>query len=230
VNVDIPLIIGWYAVFVFSATVHEASHAWIANLGGDPTAYEGGQVSLNPLPHMKREPVGMIVIPLLLAIIGYLPFGFASAPYDPRWAYSHPKRAAMMALAGPVSNLLLALICMMMMWLGLQMHFFNIPDSIGFMQIVTSAPHETFDGMAYLLSMLFSMNILLFVINMMPVPPLDGSGVLPLFMAQNTARRYLEIVNQPFLFFIGIFLVWKLGFEIFLPVYQIFITILYGFS
>ena len=55
----------WFVVFLFSTTLHEAGHAFAANKLGDPTAYEGGQVSLNPLPHIQREPLGMIVVPLI---------------------------------------------------------------------------------------------------------------------------------------------------------------------
>ena len=55
----------WYVAFLFSLTVHEAAHALVALKLGDPTAYEGGQVTLNPLPHIKREPFGTVVVPLL---------------------------------------------------------------------------------------------------------------------------------------------------------------------
>ena len=55
----------WYIVFLFSTTCHEASHALVAKLGGDPTAFHGGQVTLNPVPHVQREPFGMVVVPLL---------------------------------------------------------------------------------------------------------------------------------------------------------------------
>src|SRR5262245_49680213 len=57
----------WFIVFLFSTTVHEAMHAWVAWRGGDPTAYHGGQVSLSPLPHIRREPIGMLLVPLLTA-------------------------------------------------------------------------------------------------------------------------------------------------------------------
>ena len=59
----------YYAVFLFSTTLHEAAHAWAALRGGDPTAYHGGQVTLDPLPHIRREPVGMVVLPILSVIV-----------------------------------------------------------------------------------------------------------------------------------------------------------------
>jgi hypothetical protein len=55
----------WYVVFLLSTTAHEASHALVAKLGGDPTAFHGGQVTLDPLPHIRREPFGMVLIPIL---------------------------------------------------------------------------------------------------------------------------------------------------------------------
>jgi len=73
----------WYVVFLFSTTCHEASHSLAAKWGGDLTAFRGGQVTLNPLPHMKREPFGMLVVPLLSFLLGDWMIGWASAPYDP---------------------------------------------------------------------------------------------------------------------------------------------------
>ena len=71
--------IAFSAVFVFSVTLHEAAHAWAAKLGGDLTAYHGGQVSIDPIPHMKREPFGMVILPILsVAISGWKPRNPAS--------------------------------------------------------------------------------------------------------------------------------------------------------
>src|SRR4029077_20617256 len=102
----------WYVTFLFSTTCHEATHALAAKIGGDETAALGGQVSLNPVPHMRREPWGMIVIPILsfLMMHGNGMMGWASAPYDPLWERRHPRRSGWMALAGPTANFLLMLI------------------------------------------------------------------------------------------------------------------------
>ena len=87
----------WFVVFLFSTTVHEAMHALVAWKGGDPTAYHGGQVSLSPIPHIRREPIGMLAVPLLTSLTQGWAMGWASAPYDPVWAERHPQRAALMA-------------------------------------------------------------------------------------------------------------------------------------
>ncbi|MDQ3995745.1 MAG: hypothetical protein M3303_01870 [Gemmatimonadota bacterium] len=70
----------YFVVFLFSTTLHEAAHAWAALKGGDLTAYRGGQVSFDPLPHIRREPFGMVVLPLVSALATGWPMGFASAP------------------------------------------------------------------------------------------------------------------------------------------------------
>lgn len=72
----------FYGVFLLSTTLHEAAHAWAAMRGGDRTAYDGGQVTLNPLPHIRREPIGMVVLPIVSVLISGWPLGFASAPYS----------------------------------------------------------------------------------------------------------------------------------------------------
>ena len=96
--------------FLFSTTCHEAAHALVAKLGGDETAAQGGQVSLNPIPHIMREPFGMVLIPLLSYFINHSMIGWASAPFDPLWERRHPRRAGWMALAGPAANFSLMLL------------------------------------------------------------------------------------------------------------------------
>ena len=70
----------WYVVFLFSTTCHEGAHALVAKLGGDPTAFYGGQVTLNPLPHIRREPLGTVVVPILSYLFSEWMIGWASAP------------------------------------------------------------------------------------------------------------------------------------------------------
>src|SRR5215470_18953062 len=94
----------WYVAFLFSTTCHEASHALVAKLGGDDTAARGGQVTLNPMPHIRREPWGMVVIPILSFVLAQRMIGWASAPFNPDWERRYPRRAAWMALAGPAAN------------------------------------------------------------------------------------------------------------------------------
>src|SRR5689334_25113478 len=114
----------WFVAFLFSTTVHEAMHALVAYRGGDATAYRGGQVSLSPLPHIRREPIGMLVVPLLTSLTQGWAMGWASAPYDPYWAERHPRRAALMAAAGPAGNLLVAAAALTLIKIGLMSGYF----------------------------------------------------------------------------------------------------------
>jgi hypothetical protein len=109
----------WFLAFLFSTTVHEAAHAYAALRGGDKTAYEGGQVSLSPIPHIRREPIGMLVVPLLTAFTQGWAIGWASAPFDARWAERYPRRAALMAAAGPAGNFSIAIVAWIALRIGL---------------------------------------------------------------------------------------------------------------
>ena len=132
----VALGLAWYVVFVFSVTVHEAAHALLAMKLGDPTAYHGGQVTLDPVPHMRREPFGMIVVPLLSYVLGGWMFGWASTPYDPGWVARHPRRAAWMGLAGPGGNLALILLAGVLIHAGIAAGWFYAPPAITFSTVV----------------------------------------------------------------------------------------------
>src|SRR5688572_21066689 len=107
--------LGWYAVFLIAITCHEAAHAWSAMLLGDPTGYNAGQATLNPGPHISREPLGTIVVPVITYLLNGLMLGWASAPYDPHWEIQSPRRAFLMAMAGPLANLALVIIAGMIL-------------------------------------------------------------------------------------------------------------------
>ncbi len=127
-----------YVVFLLSTVCHEGSHSLVAKWGGDTTALEAGQVSLNPLPHIKREPFGMVIVPLLGIAFGTGLIGWASAPYNPAWSQQHPKRAAWMSLAGPAANFTIALLAGIAMRLGLAVGWF-IPLEPSFAHIVAQS-------------------------------------------------------------------------------------------
>ena len=215
---DPALAISFYVVFVFSVTFHEAAHAFVAMRGGDLTAYHGGQVSLSPLPHMRREPFGMVVLPVLSVLVSGWPFGYASAPYDPVWADAHPRRAAWMALAGPAANLLLVLLSALAIRAALASGIFHAPESVFFSQVAASDASALAASAALLLSILFSMNLMLAVLNLIPVPPLDGAGALPLLLSEQATRRYRELAHSGFAV-IGILLAWQLLDVIFEPIF-----------
>jgi Zn-dependent protease len=176
----------WYVVFLFSTTCHEASHALAAKLGGDSTAALGGQLSLNPLPHIQRSVYGMVLFPILSFIVsqGSGMIGWASAPYDPLWERRHPRRSAVMALAGPAANFTLMLLAVAALRGGMALQLFHRDP-------VTGA--ASFAGTV--LQVVFSLNLLLGTFNLLPVPPLDGSTGIMLLMSETQAQKYLDWVR-----------------------------------
>jgi len=219
--------IGWVIVFILSATLHEAAHAWMAKRGGDLTAYAGGQVSLDPLPHIRREPFGMVILPILSSMILGWPFGYASAPYDPAWAFKHPRKAAWMAAAGPVANLILVLICAASIKLGVLVGVFFEPEFVNFRHIVGASSGGIWFGLSVFISMMFTLNLILFILNLLPLPPLDGSGALALFFKEDLARAYRSFISSPLLSLIGIFLAWQVFTPLFDLAFPLVMNVLY---
>jgi Zn-dependent protease len=199
----------WFVAFLFSTTVHEAMHALVALRGGDPTAYHGGQVSLSPIPHIRREPIGMLVVPLLTALTQGWAIGWASTPYDTRWAVRYPKRAALMSAAGPAGNLMIAFAAFFLIKVGLAGGWFLPPESVTFEHLVTGSDNgRTFIG--ELLSILLTLNVLLCAFNLIPLPPLDGASVLGLFVPEGTAIRIRELSHAPMFQLIGLLIAWRI--------------------
>ena len=159
----------WFVVFLFSTTCHEGAHALVAKMGGDPTA--SGQITLNPMPHIQREPLGMIVVPLISYIYAGWMMGWASAPYDPNWAYRHPHRAARMALAGPAANFALMTVGAVALRTGLELGVFEAPARVGFTRIVDAAEPSGIGALlAVFFSVLFILNLILGTFNLCPSP------------------------------------------------------------
>lgn len=225
---DLTNALVYYVVFLFSTTLHEAAHAWAAARGGDLTAYHGGQVSLDPIPHIRREPFGMLILPLISALATGWPFGYASAPFDPQWAFRHPKRSALMSLAGPAANLLLVIIAAGLLRAGVAADVFFAPDRISFGLIADSNAGGVWPALAVLLSVFFSLNLLLAMFNLLPFPPLDGSGAVPIFLSDDASRKYLTFVwsNRAF-GLLGLILAWQLFKYIFDPMFFAAVNLLY---
>ncbi len=106
---------------------------------------------------------------------------WASTPYDPRWAYAHPRRAGWVSAAGPLANLALVIVAGLAIRLGMSEGWVE-PGVANFTQLVVGRGSALFDAAGLSLSILFKLNLLLFVFNLIPVPPLDGSGALALFL------------------------------------------------
>jgi Zn-dependent protease len=214
VNFDLPAFGIWYIVFLFSTVAHEASHGWAAHLGGDPTAYNGGQVTLDPVAHIRRSPFGMVLIPVLTFFqMGWM-MGWASTPFDPSWGKRHPRRQALMSLAGPAANFGLALIGILLIKVLLAAEVFDVPYRFTFTQLVRQAGEpeagSIINGLAMALSVLVNLNVLLGLFNLLPIPPLDGAGVVEGLFPNSLGKLYDQMREIPILQLVGLLVAWNI--------------------
>ena len=220
----------WYVVFLLAVTCHEAAHAWAARLGGDETAYLGGQVSLSPLPHMQRELLGTLLVPLLTYLhMGWM-MGWASAPYDPHWEDRHPRRAALMAAAGPLANLALALIAFAVLKAGLASGLWVDAGGVRELSRLVVPIEENaglVDGVGRFFSVMLTLNLVLFLFNLFPLPPMDGASVISgLFEPARRLREQLRA--SPMSALAGLVVAWLLFGKIFRPIYGVVLGFLYS--
>jgi Zn-dependent protease len=174
-------------VLVFSVVFHEVAHGWVALRLGDTTARDAGRLTLNPLPHLDL--FGSVLIPVLLVVAGGIPFGWAKpVPVRPDRLRNPRDDQPRVAAAGPVSNLLLALVAAV--GLGLTMAFAGgVPYAQG------GAPLPA--GPGPFLFELFEfgvvLNVVLALFNLLPLPPLDGSWILQRFLPPAARVRYFAL-------------------------------------
>ena len=188
-------------VLLFAITVHEAAHGWAAKRMGDSTAFDLGRVSLNPLVHI--DPIGTVVLPLMLVLIGAPAFGWAKpVPVNP-YNLRHPRRDNLViSAAGPAANLLTSIGAMVLL-LVLK---FTVPGVRAFLQspalfrAILPQGFYPLQGLALILYFAVIINIYLAAFNMIPVPPLDGSGILLGVLSDRAATRYDKL--RPYGFFI----------------------------
>jgi Zn-dependent protease len=211
-NEALALLPVWYAAFLLSLTCHEAAHAWAALRGGDDTAYLSGHVSLSPWPHMRREPIGTILVPLLTYWQAHWMMGWASAPYDPQWEERHPRRAAAMSAAGPAANFILFLLAFAALKLGLSQGIFAVADTLTLDRLVVAAPGYPgiVDAVGRFLSVLFGLNLILGVFNLLPFPPLDGISVLA-GLAAPIRALYVKLRAVPYIGLVGLIAAWRVS-------------------
>lgn len=167
----------WALPVLFAITVHEVAHGWVAKQLGDPTAMMLGRLTLNPLKHI--DPVGTILVPLILIMAGGVIFGWAKPVPVTAENLHHPKRdMALVAAAGPTANLIMAILWALIMKLALM-----LPG--GMMGLALPLTYMAGSGI--------TINILLMVLNLLPVPPLDGSRVVAGFLPDPLAWKFSRI-------------------------------------
>jgi len=195
----IQIIAVWILPVIFAVTVHEVAHGWVAKIYGDNTASMLGRLTLNPIKHI--DPVGTIIIPGLLLVTGTgFVFGWAKpVPVDARNFKSPRRDMAVVALAGPVSNLLMALAWALIARFGV---------SIGLEYAVEM-------GKAGI-----SINVSLAFINLLPIPPLDGSRVLARFLPARLAWQYEKLERWGFLIMLVLLYTKILNLLLAIPMYM----------
>ncbi len=189
------LIILSIIILIFSVILHEVSHGFMADRLGDPTARLAGRLTLNPLKHI--DPIGSILVPLITSIFGFT-FGWAKpVPYNPYNLKNKRQGELLISLAGPASNLLLALI------FGTILRF----TVAGITDVATATAYAPFFE---IVSTIVIINIVLAIFNLIPLPPLDGSKILFSILPNQYGRFRLTLERYaPIFVLIVVFFLWQ---------------------
>jgi Zn-dependent protease len=195
-------------VLLFAITIHEAAHGWTASKFGDDTALRMGRVTLNPVAHI--DPIGTVLLPILLVIIGAPVFGWAKpVPVNP-FNLRNPRRDNLwISAAGPAANILAAVFSLFVIILikGLS------PGASAFLMGrggLSNGIHPL-GGLVLIFFYGALVNSYLVVFNLIPVPPLDGSGVLMGLLSEEAAERYDRLRPYGFLIILGLIYLGVLG-------------------
>ncbi|MFZ3088427.1 MAG: site-2 protease family protein [Methylotenera sp.] len=177
---------------IFAITVHEAAHGYAAKYFGDMTAFNAGRISLNPLKHI--DPFGTILLPALTIMLGGVLFGWAKpVPVDFRRLRNPKKDMLWVAAAGPASNFVMAIFWALVM------------------KFSVSAPEAFVLPLALMAKAGVSINIVLMVLNLLPLPPLDGGRIAVSLLPLNLARPFAQIERYGFIILIVLLFTGVLG-------------------
>lgn len=179
-----------FAVVLFAISIHEAAHGWMANLFGDPTAKLQGRITLNPIAHIDL--VGTIIFPLLLIAMGAPVFGWAKPVMVNPYNLRNPKRDHMfISAAGPGSNILASVAAIIIFVILRRLNIITLMNP---------------GIIALILFYLIVINIFLAIFNLIPIPPLDGSGIIEGLLKGQALESYQKI--KPFGFIILIVIIY----------------------
>ena len=180
---------------VFAITVHEVAHGWVAARLGDPTAKLAGRLTLNPVKHI--DPLGTVVVPLVMLVLTSFIFGWAK-PVPVNWRnLRRPRRdMALVAAAGPGANLL-----MLILWTLALALLFGAGGDLSYSSIL----------LIEMAKMGIIINTVLIVLNLLPLPPLDGSRIVTAFLSPVAARRYNALESWGLLILVALIFTGVLG-------------------
>ncbi len=192
----------WALPVLFAITVHEVAHGWVARQLGDPTAMMLGRLTLNPLKHI--DPIGTVLVPILLLMVGGVIFGWAKPVPITVENLRNPKRdMALVAAAGPLSNLAMALGWALLMKVAL---------------VISGSLPALALPLTYMSAAGITINIILLVLNLIPIPPLDGSRVVSGLLPGPWAWQYNRLEPYGLFILLGLMFFGVLGKVLWPPV------------
>jgi len=178
----------WLVMLIPSITFHEFMHGYAAYRLGDPTAKNAGRLTLNPIASI--DPIGTVLLPLLMFFTGGPIFGYAKpVPYNPMYFKNLRQGEIIVGLAGPSANLFLAFVGAGLAWVG----YFLLGAAASFAS-----------ALILIGGTLALTNLVLMFFNLIPIPPLDGSSIIPLFLPDRAMRRWYELQRYSFVILIAI--------------------------
>lgn len=193
---DLALGVLQFLLFVPAVVLHEYAHGWVSYKLGDPTAKMAGRLTLNPIKHV--DPVGTVLLPAIMAFGGGPVFGYAKGvPINPRYYKDYRKGMMISGLAGPATNVLLTLLSAGLFW-AILLGGGAIAPNLG------DGAIEAVNWVLYGLQIFGLINLSLTFFNLIPMPPLDGSRVLPLFLSDRALQTYHQFERQGMLIFIAV--------------------------
>ncbi len=187
----------WAMPVILAITVHEVAHGWVALKLGDSTAKMLGRLTLNPVKHI--DPIGTLLVPGLLLVMGGFIFGWAK-PVPVTWEnLRNPKRdMALVALAGPMSNLLMALIWAAILKIGLLLAIAGNAETVAL-------------PLVYMGGAGITINLILMVLNLLPMPPLDGGRIVASLLPDRLSWQFNRLERWGFVILLGLMVMGVLG-------------------
>jgi len=203
----------WILPVLLAVSLHEAAHAWMADRKGDPTARLLGRLTFNPFKHI--DPIGTILVPALMITFTGFAFGWAKpVPVDARNLKNPKKDMMWVALAGPASNFIMALMWAFFLYLSLFFHDSRSSLSLFLLYMPVAG---------------ITINVILGVLNLLPIPPLDGGRIMAGLLSHRASIQYSKIEPYGLFIIIGLMVSGLLSYIIF-PVISLFLVILSAIS
>lgn len=206
----IQKLILWAIPVIFAITLHEVAHGLVATLKGDCTAKMLGRLTVNPIKHIDL--IGTVIVPIALFMVGGFIFGWAKPiPVNPRNFKNPKKDMALVAIAGPIANLIMAI-------------FWTVVLKVA----VGYIPNDAYpsEAIAYMAQIGIMVNLILAILNLIPLPPLDGSRVVSALLPGHLEYYYNKIEPYGFIILLLLLITGILG-HIMMPIYLWILSLLH---